>query len=301
MENFFEFTDIPTEQLPKVDNGAALKALPAEDLPKLAENIRRTLIRSLAKTGGHLGPNLGVVELSIALHRVFSTPDDKFVFDVSHQAYVHKMLTGRWDSIHTIRTYGGLNGFMLRTESEHDCYGAGHAGTAVSAALGMASARDLLGKKDHVVAVAGDAAFTCGPTFEALNNIAETTKKFILVLNDNEWSIDRNVGAIAKYFHALQTSSAYSHIHDKAADFVEKIAGKGIRNIAQRVETSAKNLLFPNVLFEKFGIRYFGPIDGHDLDLLVKSFEFLKEQDEPVVLHIITEKGRGYEPARPIR
>jgi len=298
MENFFEFTDIPTEQLPKVDNGAALKALPAEDLPKLAENIRRTLIRSLAKTGGHLGPNLGVVELSIALHRVFSTPDDKFVFDVSHQAYVHKMLTGRWDSIHTIRTYGGLNGFMLRTESEHDCYGAGHAGTAVSAALGMASARDLLGKKDHVVAVAGDAAFTCGPTFEALNNIAETTKKFILVLNDNEWSIDRNVGAIAKYFHALQTSSAYSHIHDKAADFVEKIAGKGIRNIAQRVETSAKNLLFPNVLFEKFGIRYFGPIDGHDLDLLVKTFEFLKEQDEPVVLHIITEKGRGYEPAK---
>jgi 1-deoxy-D-xylulose-5-phosphate synthase len=162
----------------------------------------------------------------------------------------------------------------------------------------MASARDLLGKKDHVVAVAGDAAFTCGPTFEALNNIAETTKKFILVLNDNEWSIDRNVGAIAKYFHALQTSSAYSHIHDKAADFVEKIAGKGIRNIAQRVETSAKNLLFPNVLFEKFGIRYFGPIDGHDLDLLVKTFEFLKEQDEPVVLHIITEKGRGYEPAK---
>lgn len=298
MENFFEYPDIPTEQLPKVDNGAALKALPAEDLPKLAENVRRTLIRCLAKTGGHLGPNLGVVELSIALHRVFSTPEDKFVFDVSHQAYVHKMLTGRWDSIHTIRTYEGLNGFMLRSESEHDCYGAGHAGTAVSAALGMASARDLLGKKDHVVAVAGDAAFTCGPTFEALNNIAETTKRFILVLNDNEWSIDRNVGAIAKYFHALQTSSTYSHIHDKAAEFVEKIAGKGIRNIAQRVETSAKNLLFPNVLFEKFGIRYFGPIDGHDLDLLVKTFEFLKELDEPVVLHVITEKGRGYEPAK---
>ncbi len=298
MENFFEFPDIPTEQLPKVDNGVALKALPAEDLPKLAENVRRTLIRSLAKTGGHLGPNLGVVELSIALHRVFSTPEDKFVFDVSHQAYVHKMLTGRWDSIHTIRTYEGLNGFMLRSESEHDCYGAGHAGTAVSAALGMASARDLLGKKDHVVAVAGDAAFTCGPTFEALNNIAETTKRFILVLNDNEWSIDRNVGAIAKYFHALQTSSTYSHIHDKAAEFVERIAGKGLRNIAQRVETSAKNLLFPNVLFEKFGIRYFGPIDGHDLDLLVKTFEFLKDLEEPVVLHVITEKGRGYEPAK---
>ena len=298
MENYFEFPDIPTEQLPKVDNAAALKKLPMEDLPKLAENIRRTLISSLAKTGGHLGPNLGVVELSIAMHRVFSTPEDKFVFDVSHQGYVHKMLTGRWDEIHTIRQYQGLNGFLLRTESKHDCYGAGHAGTAVSAALGMASARDLLGKDDHVVAVAGDAAFTCGPTFEALNNIAAATKRFILVLNDNEWSIDRNVGAIAKYFHALQTSSTYSHIHEKAAEFVERIAGKSIRTIAKKVESGAKNLLFPNVLFEKFGIHYYGPIDGHDIDLLVKTFEFLKDQDEPVILHIITEKGRGYEPAK---
>ncbi|MEQ1839097.1 MAG: 1-deoxy-D-xylulose-5-phosphate synthase [Verrucomicrobiales bacterium] len=298
MENFFEFPEIPTDQLPKVDSAAELKKLPLEDLPKLAENIRRTLIRSLAKTGGHLGPNLGVVELTIALHRIFSTPDDKFIFDVSHQGYVHKMLTGRWDEIHTIRQYEGLNGFLLRTESEHDCYGAGHAGTAVSAALGMAAARDLLGKNDHVVAVAGDAAFTCGPTFEALNNIAETTKRFILVLNDNEWSIDRNVGAIAKYFHALQTSSTYSHIHEKAAEFVERIAGKSIRSIAKKVETSAKNLLFPNVLFEKFGMHYYGPIDGHDIELLVKTFDFLKDQDEPVVLHVITEKGRGYEPAK---
>ncbi|MCB1205294.1 MAG: 1-deoxy-D-xylulose-5-phosphate synthase, partial [Verrucomicrobiae bacterium] len=298
MENCFEFPEIPTDQLPKVDSAADLKKLPDEDLPKLAENIRRTLIRCLANTGGHLGPNLGVVELTIALHRVFNTPDDKFVFDVSHQGYVHKMLTGRWDQIHTIRTYEGLNGFLLRTESEHDCYGAGHAGTAVSAALGMASARDLLGKDEHVVAVAGDAAFTCGPTFEALNNIAVTTKRFILVLNDNEWSIDRNVGAIAKYFHALQTSSTYAHIHDKAAEFVERLAGKSIRNIASRVESGAKNLLFPNVLFEKFGMHYYGPIDGHDIDLLVKTFEFLKDQDQPVVLHVITEKGRGYEPAK---
>lgn len=298
MENCFEYSDIPTEELPKVDSATDLKKLPLEDLPKLAERIRRTLISSLAKTGGHLGPNLGVVELTIALHRIFETPDDKFVFDVSHQGYVHKMLTGRWDKIQTIRQYEGLNGFLLRTESEHDCYGAGHAGTAVSAALGMASARDVLGKSDHVVAVAGDAAFTCGPTFEALNNIAETTKRFILVLNDNEWSIDRNVGAIAKYFHALQTSSTYSHIHEKAADFVERIAGKTGRNLAQKVERSAKNLLFPNVLFEKFGMHYYGPIDGHDLELLVKTFEFLQTQEEPVVLHIITEKGRGYEPAK---
>ncbi len=298
MENCSDFHEIPTEQLPKVDSAEALKRLPLEDLPKLAENIRRTLIRCLAHTGGHLGPNLGVVELTIAMHRVFNTPEDKFVFDVSHQGYVHKMLTGRWDRIHTIRTYEGLNGFLLRTESEHDCYGAGHAGTAVSAALGMASARDLLGKEDHVVAVAGDAAFTCGPTFEALNNIAESTKRFILVLNDNEWSIDRNVGAIAKYFHALQTSSTYAHIHEKAAEFVERIAGKSVRNIASKVERGAKNLLFPNVLFEKFGMHYYGPIDGHDIDLLIKTFEFLKDQDQPVVLHVITEKGRGYEPAK---
>ena len=288
----------PMSDLPKVDNPEALKRLPLDQLPLLAENIRRTLIECLSKTGGHLGPNLGVVELCIAMHRVFNTPRDKFTFDVSHQGYVHKMLTGRWDEIHTIRQYEGLNGFLLRTESEHDCYGAGHAGTALSAALGMAAARDLVEEGSHVVAVAGDAAFTCGPTFEALNNIAHTTKRFIVVLNDNEWSIDRNVGAIAKYFHALQTSSTYEHIHEKAAEFVERIAGKSIRDLAGKVERGAKNLLLPNVLFEKFGMRYYGPIDGHDVGLLIKTFEFLKEQDEPVLLHIITEKGRGYEPAQ---
>ncbi len=292
-----DLSDIPDAELPKVDSPAALKALDEDQLPLLAENVRRTLIGALSKTGGHLGPNLGVVELSIAMHRVFNTPDDKFLFDVSHQGYVHKMLTGRWDEIDTIRQPGGLNGFLLRTESEHDCYGAGHAGTALSAALGMAAARDLKGTDDHVVAVAGDAAFTCGPSFEALNNIAATTKKFIVVLNDNEWSIDRNVGAIAKYFHALQTSSTYSHLHDKAADFVEKLAGRPLRDLAGKVERGAKNLLFPNVLFEKFGLRYYGPIDGHDVNLLVKTFEHLKNEDDPVVLHIITEKGRGYEPA----
>lgn len=290
--------DLPPDDLPKVDSPEALKELPDEQLPLLAENIRRTLIDSLSKTGGHLGPNLGVVELSIAMHRVFETPRDKFVFDVSHQGYVHKMLTGRWDQIQTIRTYQGLNGFLLRSESEHDCYGAGHAGTALSAALGMAAARDQAGEDSHVVAVAGDAAFTCGPTFEALNNIAHTTKKFIVVLNDNEWSIDRNVGAIAKYFHALQTSSTYDHLHHKAADLVERFGGKAIRDIAGKFERGAKNLLLPNVLFEKFGMRYYGPIDGHDVQVLTKTLEFLKEQDEPVLLHIITEKGRGYEPAK---
>ena len=274
-----------------------VKNLADEDLPNLAQEIRETLISSLSKTGGHLGPNLGVVELSVALHRVFSTPEDKFVFDVSHQGYVHKMLTGRADQIHTIRTYKGLNGFLLRSESPHDAYGAGHAGTALSAALGMAAARDLAGGDNHVVAVAGDAAFTCGPTLEALNNIAETTKKFIVVLNDNEWSIDKNVGAIARYFNALQTHSTFAAVRSKAAEFVEKVAGKAVRTLAHRVEEGAKNLLFQNVLFEKFGMRYYGPIDGHDLPLLVRTFEHLKHVHEPVVLHIITEKGRGYQPA----
>ena len=274
-----------------------VKKLAAGQLPDLAAEIRRTLITTLSKTGGHLGPNLGVVELSIALHRVFSTPADKFVFDVSHQGYVHKMLTGRADRIHTLRTWQGLNGFLLRSESEHDAYGAGHAGTALSAALGMAAARDLAGRDNHVVAVAGDAAFTCGPTLEALNNIAGTTRRFIVVLNDNEWSIDKNVGAIARYFNDLQTHHTFASVRAKAADFVEKVAGKAARTLAHKMEESAKNLLFPNVLFEKFGLRYFGPIDGHDLPLLIHTFEHLKTLHEPVLLHIITEKGRGYQPA----
>ncbi|MFZ9936281.1 MAG: 1-deoxy-D-xylulose-5-phosphate synthase [Luteolibacter sp.] len=274
-----------------------VKKLAAGQLPDLAAEIRRTLITALSKTGGHLGPNLGVVELSIALHRVFSTPADKFVFDVSHQGYVHKMLTGRADRIHTLRTWQGLNGFLLRSESEHDAYGAGHAGTALSAALGMAAARDLAGRDNHVVAVAGDAAFTCGPTLEALNNIAGTTRRFIVVLNDNEWSIDKNVGAIARYFNDLQTHQTFASVRAKAADFVEKVAGKAARTLAHKMEESAKNLLFPNVLFEKFGLRYFGPIDGHDIPLLIHTFEHLKTLHEPVLLHIITEKGRGYQPA----
>ncbi len=283
--------------LDQITSPADLDQLNSEQLTELAQEIRDTLINSLSNTGGHLGPNLGVVELSIALHKVFESPEDKFLFDVSHQGYVHKMLTGRAAEIGTIRQYEGLNGFLLRTESEHDCYGAGHAGTALSAALGMCSGRDLKGEKNHVVAVAGDAAFTCGPTLEALNNIAETTKRCVVILNDNEWSIDKNVGALAKYFNALQTHNTFSDIREKAADFVEKIGGSGARKLAHKLERNAKNILVPNVLFEKFGLRYFGPIDGHDLPLLVRTLEYLKEQDEPVILHVITEKGRGYQPA----
>lgn len=290
-----------SEELPRllrtIQCPADLKKLNRTDLPLLAQEIREVLISKLSVTGGHLGPNLGVVELSIALHYVFDSPEDKMTFDVSHQGYVHKLLTGRADEIHTIRTYKGLNGFLLRTESEHDCYGAGHAGTALSAALGMASARDMAGKDNHIIAFAGDAAFTCGVTLEALNNISETTKKFIVILNDNEWSIDKNVGALARYFNHLQTSPTYSAVRKKTADVVQKIAGQKVRKIAHKIEQGAKNLIVPNVLFEKFGLRYYGPIRGHDVNSLIDTLEYLKEQDEPVVLHAITEKGKGYSPA----
>jgi 1-deoxy-D-xylulose-5-phosphate synthase len=288
--------------LPTINSPDDVKALAEKSLPQLADEVRAELIRVLSddnpkSVGGHLGPNLGVVELTIALHRVFSTPKDKFVFDVSHQSYVHKLFTGRRDRFDTMRQYEGLNGFMLRTESEHDCYGAGHAGTALSAALGMAVARDLRGSDEHVVCVAGDAAFTCGVSYEALNNAVETTRRLIVILNDNEWSIDRNVGAIARYFSKLATSPTYSGLHDRAARFVEKVLGKRVKEFAHRVETGMKNLIAPSVLFEDLGFRYYGPIDGHDLPTLLRTLEFLKTQDEPVVLHVKTVKGKGYAPA----
>ena len=290
-----------TPQAPLILRGisspADVKALPADAMPQLASEIREELIRVLSTTGGHLGPNLGVVELTIALHRVFETPKDKLIFDVSHQAYVHKLLTGRLERFPTIRQYGGLNGFLLPSESEHDCYGAGHAGTALSAALGMASARDMLGGDEHVVCVAGDGAFTCGVSFEALNNVASTTKRLIIVLNDNEWSIAKNVGAVAEYLNRLVTNPAYAHLHDKAARFVEWIGGKSARKLAHKAEVGLKNLLAPSVIFEDFGIRYYGPIDGHDIALLTETFQFLKTQNDPVILHILTQKGKGYAPA----
>jgi 1-deoxy-D-xylulose-5-phosphate synthase len=266
-------------------------------MAELAEEIRGFLIHTLSKTGGHLGPNLGVVELTLALHAVFNTPEDKLLFDVSHQAYIHKILTGRLDRFSTIRQPGGLNGFMLRTESEHDCFGAGHAGTALSAALGMAVARDLAGGNENVIAVAGDAAFTNGISFEALNNIAEQTKRMIIVLNDNEWSIDRNVGAIARYFHKIVTNEHYQQLHESARRIVQKIGGKTAVTLARRAEEAAKSILGPSILFEEFGLEYFGPIDGHNLPLLVETFKFLKAADHPVLLHVLTQKGRGYQPA----
>ena len=288
--------------LDRINSPADIKSLDEKDLPRLAQEVRDELVHILSEknpssVGGHLGPNLGVVELTIALHRVFDTPHDKFVFDVSHQGYVHKLFTGRRERFHTMRQYQGLNGFLLRTESEHDCYGAGHAGTALSAALGMAVARDLRGSDENVIAVAGDAAFTCGISYEALNNVAHSTKRFIVVLNDNEWSIAKNVGAIAHYFNKITTSETYKHLHEQAARFVKSTLGQSAAELAHRVEAGVKNLIAPSVLFEDLGLRYYGPIDGHDVSALIRTFEFLKTQNEPVILHILTKKGKGYAPA----
>jgi 1-deoxy-D-xylulose-5-phosphate synthase len=283
--------------LEAIHSPADLKKLSISELEGLAAEIRERLIVSVAKTGGHIGPNLGVVELTIAMHYVFDTPQDSFVFDVSHQAYVHKLLTGRESQFHTIRQPGGLNGFMLRTESEHDSYGAGHAGTALSAALGMAVARDMSGGKEHVVALCGDAAFTNGISFEALNNIAAQTKRLIVVLNDNAWSIDKNVGAIAEYFHKIVTNPTLNSLHDRATELLERFGGKAVRHVQRKAEEAAKGLIGPGMLFEEFGLSYFGPLDGHNLPLLIETFKFLKTQNKPVVLHAITQKGKGFEPA----
>ncbi|MEI6560912.1 MAG: 1-deoxy-D-xylulose-5-phosphate synthase [Verrucomicrobiota bacterium] len=288
--------------LETIHSPADLKALPESVLPDLAQEIRKALVETLSEqnpssVGGHLGPNLGVVELTLALHRVFTTPEDKILFDVSHQAYVHKMLTGRRERLNTIRQYQGLNGFLLRTESAHDCYGAGHAGTALSAALGLAVGRDRRGSDESVVCVAGDGAFTCGVSYEALNNVAESTRRLIVVLNDNEWSIAKNVGAIANYFNKIATNPIYYRLHEKTARLVERFGGRMARKLGKKVEEGLKNLMLPSVIFEELGLRYYGPVDGHDLPLLIRTFEFLKTQNEPVLLHVLTKKGNGYPPA----
>ena len=311
-------TETPNRYLDMVDHPAHIKKLTVKQLEKLAEELREELIHGLANHGGHLGPNLGVVELTVALHRVFETPKDKFVWDVSHQSYVHKLLTGRKNRFRTIRTTDGLNGFALRTESEHDCYGAGHAGTALSAALGMAAARDRQGSNENVVCVFGDAALTNGISFEALNNIAQTTKKFIGILNDNEWSIAKNVGAISSYLNKLITNPGYNRITRDLQKFIAKMptgklalrlglkgqeALKGtvtqvaLEHNEETLDSDGRGGFGSSLVFEEFGIRYLGPIDGHDLPLLVETLEFAKTCDQPIVIHLITKKGKGFRAA----
>ena len=285
--------------LEAIHGPADVKALAPAQLPQLAQEIREELISVTSRNGGHIGPNLGVVELSIALHRVFETPRDQFVFDVAHQGYVHKLLTGRGgDFFRRLRQSGGASGFLTRGESPHDAFGAGHAGTALSAALGMATARDLRGSAEHVVAICGDAAFTCGVTLEALNNVVSSTQRLIVILNDNEWSIARNVGAISSYLNRLSTNPTYNRIHhDVEAFFKSFPAGVEMNRVYTKWKRETKDFFVESSLFEKFGLRYLGPVDGHDFEALAKNLEFAKHCDVPVLVHVLTKKGRGLEAA----
>src|SRR3954469_9152736 len=299
--------------LDMVDSPVQVKKLTLDQLQELAEEIRHELITGLARNGGHLGPNLGVVELTLALHYVFSTPTDKFVWDVSHQIYVHKLLTGRKDRFHTIRSTGGLSGFAMRSESEHDCYGAAHAGTALSAALGIAAARDQRGSDENVVAIIGDAALTNGISFEAMNNIAQTTKKFIAVLNDNEWSIAKNVGAISGYLNKLITHPSYNKLAKDFERFVRrlpkgelalKLAHKaeegfkgaltevGLKPAVHKMEADGRGGYGSSLIFEEMGLPSRAPMDGHTLPLLISTLEFAKTCDHPIVIHVLTTKGK---------
>ena len=282
--------------LASIRGPADVKALAPEQLPLLAQEIRERLVAVTAKNGGHVGPNLGVVELSIALHRVFGTPKDKFVFDVAHQGYVHKLLTGRNGAdFDGIRTTGGLSGFLNREESLHDIFGAGHAGTALSAAVGLANARDRLAEDSHVVALIGDAALTCGVTMEALNNAAKSTKRLVIVLNDNEWSIDRNVGAVADILSRLIVTRSYNDSQRGLKRLLGKTrVGTRILGFGRSFKRHVKNWFTrSSSLFEQYGVRYVGPIDGHDLGALERYLRFCKDSDGPILLHVRTEKGRG--------
>ena len=290
----------PVRLLDTIQDPAAVKSFAPEQLPQLAQEIRDEIIAVTAQNGGHVGPNLGVVELTIALHRVFDSRVDRFVFDVSHQGYAHKLLTGRGGAFfRRLRQTGGASGFLSRQESAHDAYGAGHAGTALSAALGMAAARDLKGTGEHIVAVCGDAAFSCGITMEALNNVAGSAKRLIVILNDNEWSIARNVGAMSHYLNRLSTSPTYNKIHHDLEKFFTGLPhGHDMHRLWVKWKRETKDFFVGSSLFENFALRYLGPIDGHNLGELVKNLEFARQCDGPILLHVLTKKGHGLEAAR---
>lgn len=284
--------------LETINSPADVKALSLDELKQLAEEIRQFLISVISKTGGHLAPNLGVVELSLALHRVFSTPEDKIVFDVGHQSYIHKIVTGRREQFPTLRQYGGLSGFPKRSESEHDAFGTGHSSTSISAALGMAVARDLQGKDYNVVAVIGDGSMTGGMAFEALNNAGTLHKKMIVVLNDNEMSISKNVGAMSEYLYQLRTGETYNKIkHDIEGWLKNMEFGTDVLKAIRRLKGSVKYLMVPTSIFEELGFTYLGPVDGHDLQGLTEVLQAAKKIDGPVLVHVLTKKGKGYKPA----
>jgi 1-deoxy-D-xylulose-5-phosphate synthase len=273
---------------------SALRTFTRDELRALADEMRARLVDVCSRTGGHIGAGLGVVELTIALHHVFRTPRDQLVWDVGHQGYPHKVLTGRNTQFETLRQQDGISGFLKRSESEYDTFGAGHAATAISAALGMAAARDINGEQDlKVVAILGDGALTSGLSYEGLNNAGHSGTDFIVVLNDNEMSIAPNVGAMHKYLTSIQRNPLYNRVRAKVGELVDSAPGP-VGAIVRRWEESLKYFLTPGVLFEELGFRYFGPIDGHDLDALVETFTAVRAMGGPRFVHVITQKGKGF-------
>jgi 1-deoxy-D-xylulose-5-phosphate synthase len=282
--------------LDRIHSPADLKSMTRDELRAVSEEMRVRLIEICSRTGGHIGAGLGVVELSVALHAVFDAPRDRIVWDVGHQGYPHKFLTGRGDRLETLRQENGLSGFLKRTESEYDTFGAGHAGTAISAGYGMAVARDLNGESYKVVSILGDGALTCGLAYEGLNNAGASERDFIVILNDNEMSIAPNVGAISKYLTSIQRNPLYNRVRSAIGSVVDAAPGPlaGVGTLVRKWEESMKSFLTPGVLFEELGFRYFGPIDGHDVDALMDTFAAVRDLNGPRLIHCITQKGKGF-------
>jgi len=285
--------------LETINSPSDLKKLKPEQLPELAIEVRKFLLETVSATGGHLGSNLGTVELSIALHYCFDSPSDKIIWDVGHQAYTHKILTGRRDRFHTQRQYKGISGFPKRCESVHDAFGVGHSSTSISAGLGMAAAASLDGKRNHSIAVIGDGSLTGGMAFEALNQAGHLKKNLIVILNDNEMSISKNVGAFSAFISRKMTGRYYRDLKKEMQVLLKHIPafGTDILHFARRAENSLKGFLTPGSLFEALGFDYLGPLDGHDLTQLVEVFNNINELDGPLLVHIMTTKGKGYKPA----
>jgi 1-deoxy-D-xylulose-5-phosphate synthase len=285
--------------LEKIESPADLRALPEEMLPELAEELRGFLLASVSLSGGHLASGLGAVELTIALHYVYDTPRDQLVWDVGHQCYPHKVLTGRRDRFHTLRTYGGISGFLRREESEYDSFNAGHASTSISAALGMAVARDLRGEDFHVVAVIGDGGLTGGMAMEGLNQAGYLGRRLMIILNDNEMSISPNVGALQGYLARIMRGQPYRRLKDDVEHLLKAIPalGEPMLKFAKQAEHMAKQLLVPGLLFEELGFKYVGPINGHSLPQLVATLREHRDEPHPVLVHVVTRKGKGWDPA----
>jgi 1-deoxy-D-xylulose-5-phosphate synthase len=285
--------------LETINSPADLKKISREDLPQLAEEIRAAIVEVVSRTGGHLAPSLGAVELAIAIHYVFDTPRDKIIWDVGHQAYAHKLLTGRRDQFHTLRQFNGISGFTRRSESPYDAFSTGHSSTSISAGLGIACAKDLKHEDAHVVAVIGDGSMTAGIAYEGLNQAGDTHKNLIVILNDNEMSISPNVGALSSFLSRKFASKKMQELRKELGDFLKSLPkfGDDIYQLAKRTEESLKTLVTPSMLFEAFNFEYFGPINGHKLNHLIDILNNIKYLNEPVLLHVYTQKGKGYAPA----